>query len=339
MAADHLQELSDWTSGLVNPALLYRVNQFHVGMGMYRWSMTTSEPMGFGNMSLYTPIRRNHTAGLSIVGTGIGAGNEIEIRKINAQQMIESNGLTARFYDFWAIGHYAWRLPLPWLVVGANLKLRLQRPFAVGDQEAQWAVGIPPGVDVGVYLNPFDHYRFGDLGFSLMFQDVVPTKIESTFKDYVAESFATTRVRAGLRYSGLNDKITGDAEMVIDNALINIMKGVLGLEPDTVINGSDTLTEITWDNVTRRMSAHFRMQLIHQVWLKFGWNNNNIPYLGFNFNVIYPLPEMVNFLNVDGSLGYSFIEEFGANGGLGDERGFTFAGRVSSDFGPTREQR
>ncbi|MBD3344355.1 MAG: hypothetical protein GF401_04755, partial [Chitinivibrionales bacterium] len=37
--ADFYQDLGDYTSGLVNPALLYRVNQIHFDAGFYRWAL------------------------------------------------------------------------------------------------------------------------------------------------------------------------------------------------------------------------------------------------------------------------------------------------------------
>ena len=55
-----------------------------------------------------------------------------------------------------------------------------------------------------------------------------------------------------------------------------------------------------------RMSSHVKWQFIPQVWLKAGWANNNIPYIGFNYNFIYSLPEMINYLNYDFHLGYAF---------------------------------
>ena len=79
-----------------------------------------------------------------------------------------------------------------------------------------------------------------------------------------------------------------------------------------------------------RMSFHVKWQFIPQLWLKAGWENNNIPYIGFNYNVIYSMPEMINYLGYDFHLGYSVPET---------ERGVTMMNKLSTDFGPTREQR
>ncbi len=69
-------------------------------------------------------------------------------------------------FDFLIFGnrHYSYRI-FPFLMVGANLKFRLQNQFG-----ENIAFSHVPGVDLGVYWNPIDHYRLGDLGFSLTFQ-------------------------------------------------------------------------------------------------------------------------------------------------------------------------
>jgi len=370
LQADYLQELSDWSSGLVNPALLYRINQLHLGFNTYRWSaLSTDAALGFGNLSFFAPIRRNHTLGLTVVGAGLGAGAKVQTTTIDASGSLQTGDFT-QFYDFWLVGSYAVRMPLPWVMLGINAKVRMQRPF---DEDLQFGT---PGFDLGLYLNPFDHYRFGDLGISLNFQDIIPSKV--TWETSGGVQYATTRLRGGIRYAGLNDRLIFDAESVIDNAFIGIMKNILNLEEDWVqiggydssnqasfgaIESADTNSigdtvivytnlgyrldynaktvskkDFTLENITSRISAHFRLQLIPQFWLRFGWNNNNIPYVGLHFDIIYLLPEMINYLNVDAAVGYSFIENLDA-GGIGDERGFTLALKVATDFGHTREQR
>ncbi|MBD3321444.1 MAG: hypothetical protein GF350_10165, partial [Chitinivibrionales bacterium] len=66
--ADYYQDLSEWSSALVNPALLYRVNQFHFDIGIYRWAQGG---WGFQQVAFQAPIRRNHTAGLTIINAGV----------------------------------------------------------------------------------------------------------------------------------------------------------------------------------------------------------------------------------------------------------------------------
>ena len=79
-----------------------------------------------------------------------------------------------------------------------------------------------------------------------------------------------------------------------------------------------------------RGSFHAKWMFIPQIWFKAGWSNNNIPYIGFNLNAIYLMPEMINYINYDFHIGYSVAES---------ERGLTLMNRLSTDFGPTREQR
>ena len=105
------------------------------------------------------------------------------------------------FGDYWFIGHYSWRI-LPWFIVGTNLKLRYESEFGMG---SGWGFGA----DLGVYFNPMDHYRYGDLGFSLNLQDMVPTQY--LIVDTITETGATlgirgwwvvTRLRAGVTVLG-----------------------------------------------------------------------------------------------------------------------------------------
>lgn len=347
LQADYLQELAEWSANFVNPALLYRINQFHLGGGVYRWGLGYGNALGFGNGSFFIPIRRNQTLGFSLIGAG---GGNIEKTRIDDNLTIVKESGATRFYDFWGVASYAARLPLPWLVLGTNLKFRLQRQFDEGLQAA-WG-----GLDVGIYVNPFDHYRFGDLGISLNLQDIVPSYVKW---DGGGAQAGVTRLRGGLRYAGLNDKFVADAELVFDNMFISVMKGIFSLGDDTIAvdradpmadtlittdpntGTPDTLfymTDFTLGYITSRIGAHFRVEIIPQFWLKFGWNNNNIPYIGFNLNLIYPLPEMINYATVEANVGYSFIENINS-AVIGDERGFTMTLKGSTDFGPTREQR
>ena len=75
------------------------------------------------------------------------------------------------FQDLWAIGNYGVRV-LPWLMLGTNVKLRIQ------NQYGNMSVSHIPGLDLGIYLNPLDHYRFGDLGINLSVQDLLPTQVK-----------------------------------------------------------------------------------------------------------------------------------------------------------------
>jgi hypothetical protein len=296
--ADYVQDLSEFSSGIVNPALLYRVNQFRFELGLYRWGVDgdlSTSALGYQQASFLAPIRLNHTIGLSWIGTGASI-NRTTIDAADLSNTIRNLG-PSNFGDNWFIGHYAWRLA-PWIVAGTNVKLRYQNQF---DSTQQLAVGL----DLGVYINPFDHYRFGDLGFSLNFQDIVPSLMIAKLSDRSTEQMGVSRVRAGIRYAALNDKLVVDGELVVDNALAELWKW--RMKADRVIS-QRSLTDTTKDTTETfetqlakayRGSLHFRWQFIPQVWLKFGWANNMIPYIGFNFNFIYPLPEMINYLSYD----------------------------------------
>ena len=311
--ADYIQDLSDFSSGLINPALLYRVNQYHAEVGFYRWQVGGDASLGYQEGSFLLPIRLNHTLGVSVVNSG----GSIDRTSIGADGYTINTGGEASFQDVWIVGHYSWRI-LPWLIAGTNVKLRHEDKFQEG---AQWAAGL----DLGVYINPMDHFHFGDLGFSLNLQDIVPSlPIAHTGDSVFTDQVGVTRLRAGVRYSGLNDKLVVDAEMVIDNALSALWEWKL--QADSIFSGTTSL-----DNQLKqayRFSVHAKWEFIPQIWFKVGWANNDIPYLGFNFNFIYPLPEMINYLNYDVHVGYSF-----------DERGLTMMNKLSTDFGPTREQR
>ena len=315
--ADYVQDLSDFSSGIVNPALLYRVNQMRLEAGFYRWNLTEPGALGYQEASFLYPLRLNHTMGLTIMGNG----SPIDRTEVGVDHQITRMGQT-KFGDLWFVGHYAWRIR-PWVIVGANLKVRDERQF---DQGNAWGVGG----DLGFYFNPMDHYRYGDLGLSLNFQDIIPTRItwganDSTrTEEQQSTQVGVTRLRAGVRYSCLNDKLVVDAEAVIDNALGSLWEWAIE-DSEITVNGQKTLPPLAY-----RGSFHVKWQFVPQVWLAAGWSNNNIPYIGFHFNAIYLLPEMINYVNYDFHIGYSVAE---------NERGLTLMNRLSTDFGPTREQR
>jgi TolA-binding protein len=317
--ADFTEDLNDWTSSLVNPALLYRVNQMHVGLSLYRWS-AFDDGLGFQNIRALFPVRRNHTLGFTAVYT-----SGIMKKTTTSDGAGSSDSGTIRFLDAWAIGHYSYRI-LPFLMVGANLKFRLQNQFG-----ENIAVSHVPGLDIGVYYNPFDHYRLGDLGLSLTLQDVLPTQVK--WKDAENPEVTISRVRAGVRYALFNDNLIFDYEFVLDNGLSPIFKNWKSYAEMFVSDGKGEIP------VTYRNGFHVKYMFIPQIWLKIGWTNNNIPYLGFNYNLMYPLPDMINYVNFDFNGGYSFIETVLPGGDKRDERGFTGTFKLSTDFGQTREQK
>jgi TolA-binding protein len=313
--ADYIQDLSDFSSGIVNPALLYRVNQMRFEAGFYRWNLLDPLRMGYQELSFVYPHRLNHSFGITIIGTSSSI-DETEVGK-KAEDQISYTGRILKYGDAWYVLHYSWRI-LPWFVTGANFKIRDVGKYDQGD-----AVGV--GGDLGFYFNPIDHYRFGDLGFSINLQDIVPTQIKWG-KDTAVKQVGVSRLRTGIRYSCLNDKLIVDMEGIIDNAFGGIWKGIMDdSEIKDPVTGIKKLPPLAY-----RGSFHAKWQFIPQLWLKAGWSNNNIPYLGFNFNEIYLLPEMINYGSVDCHVGYSVAEP---------ERGISGMVRVSTDFGPTREQK
>ncbi len=347
--ADYIQDLSDWSSAIVNPALIYRVNQAHFQAGFYRWNFGGVEdydPLGYQMGSGLLPIRLNHTVGLSFVQAGG------KVPEVLADRALDVTGANLYYGDWWIVGHYAYKLPpIPswtsWLfgvlpgvvnhllldqevvpVIGVSPKMLYQNQFtgsfAFGDNS-----GFGFGLDLGAYINLWDHYRFGDLGFSINFQDIVPAQVtwqsgDGNVVDH--KQLLTTRFRTGLRYGVFNDRLIFNGEYVLDNAFSNLWAGLL----DSAETAGDAKDELERNG---RFSGHLRYEFIPQVWLKGGWANNNIPYLGFNLNLIYPILEVINFASADVHVGYSFLDpERG-------ERGLTFMGKFSTDFGPTREQR
>jgi len=326
--ADFTENLSEWTAALVNPALLYRVNQMHFDLfNFYRWSLG-NESMGYGHIGALFPIRKNHTLGLTL----LTSRSTVQRTEIDGMGNKSDLGL-AGFQDLWVIGNYGIRV-LPWLMLGTNVKLRVQNQFG------NWAVSHVPGLDLGIYLNPLDHYRFGDLGLSLCVQDLLPTQVKWEYAEH--PEVTINRFRAGIRYAALNDNLVGDVEFLVDNMLGKLWESINWKSYVDMFKGegTDSLSGLAGKiPIAYRMGAHLKYMFIPQLWIKMGWTNNNIPYLGFNYNLLYPLPEMINYLNVDANFGYSFIELLNDGGDKRDERGFTIACKVSTDFGPTREQR
>jgi len=327
--ADFTQDLTDWSSALVNPALLYRVNQLHLEFGSYRWSMFDGDdlgPLGYQHLGMLFPILRNHSIGATL----LWGGETVQKRRVEGTQTsgykVVPDG-DARFQDYWIMGHYSIRV-LPWLMLGTNLKYRIQNQFG----DIHWANS--PGVDLGIYLNPLDHYRFGDLGFSLCFQDLLPSQIK--WGEY--SEVTSNRFRAGIRYAAFNDNLVGDVEYISDNLLGPLYEG--WDDYADMMRGLDSLGNEIGENIAaHHFGVHVKYMFVPSIWLKLGWTNNNIPYVGFNYNIIYTLPEMINYINVDAHLGYSFIENFEESLDNRDERSFSGMLKISTDFGPTREQR
>jgi tetratricopeptide (TPR) repeat protein len=312
--ADYIQDLSDFTSGIVNPALLFRVNQMRLEAGIYRWNFTDPSRLGYQELSFLYPFRLKHTFGITVLGTGSSI-DETKMEEQNSSQ-ITVTGRRLNYGDAWYILHYSWKFK-PWLALGTNVKVRDVGQFGQGDA---WGVGA----DIGFYFNPVDHFRYGDFGLSVNFQDIVPTQVKWEDASEAHSEVGVTRFRAGIRYSGLNNKLIIGTEAVVDNALGNLWSWALD-SAEIMDNGVKKLPPIAY-----RGSFHIKWQFIPQIWLKTGWSNNNIPYIGFNCNGIYLLPEMINYGNLDFHIGYSVSES---------ERGATIMTRLSTDFGPTREQK
>ena len=330
--ADFTQDLNSWTSTLVNPALTHRVDQMHASMAFYRWGLDRGN-MGYQDFTLLYPIRLRHTAGLSI----LHARNTMEYVSVNPSdgELIFDGNVT--YQDLWLIGNYGVRL-LPWLALGGNAKLRSQAQFGAN------AFSRVPGLDVGVYMTPFSHYHWGELGVSLMAQDILPTQTPWAFQKDLANSndlITVSRGRAGLRYSGLNHNLVVSAEMLVDNAFRDIFAALPWNEFMDALRDPSNMDVPNLDvkelfPIAFRWGFHAKYQFIPQIWFKGGWTNNNIPYLGFSYNLLYPMPEMVNFFTVDYHFGYSFIDN---SANMNDERGLVMMLRASADFGRTREQK
>ena len=326
--ADFLQTLSDWQSPLVNPALLYRVNQKRWDIiGSYQYA-ALDQGMGYQQMGLLWPLLRNHTVGVTLLW------NNSSVAGMTMDNGRDSSTGDQFFSDVWLIGDYGVKV-LPWLSVGANLKFRLEKQFT-----ANYSVSKIPGVDLGVYVNPLDDYRdwIGDWGLSLCVQDIVPTTVDWGTVTGSSE-LVVTRARAGIRWAGFNDNVVSDFEIVTDNALNFLYQDIPAYarmfksmvydtsKKDSVLTGSAP--------VIPRFGWHLKALFIPQIWLKCGINNTATPYIGFDWNLIYLLPEMINYVNLDFNLGYNFLDR---SGNMPDERGFTLTTKLSTDFGQTREQ-
>ncbi len=323
--SDFTQDLTNWSSPLVNPALMYRVNQMHFDLiSFYRWAVFDENPLGFQHIAALFPIRRNHTVGFTV----LGGGSLIEKSELKETGTITYTGKT-RYQDVWFIGNYSMRL-LSSLMLGTNIKMRLQNQFG------SFRVSHSPGIDLGVYYNPIDHYRFGDVGLSLCILDLLPSQIKWPENPTYPE-LTVNRVRMGVRYSLFNDNLVMGGEYLIDNLLGKLFEGWESYAQMFKADSAGVLKGAL--KIAHRGGFHVKYQFIPQLWLKGGWTNNNIPYVGFNYNLMFTMPEMINYLNVDVHLGYSFIESLLRESNKRDERGFTIAGKASVDFGPTREQR
>jgi tetratricopeptide (TPR) repeat protein len=336
--ADFTQDLNSWTSALVNPALLYRVNQMHASMAFYRWGMDRGN-MGYQDFSIFYPLRLRHTAGLTILHAR-NTMDRVRVAQDNDGEMVSEGSVS--YQDLWIVGNYGVRV-LPWLMLGGNLKLRSQTQFGRN------AFSKVPGLDVGVYINPIDHYHWGDFGISLTAQDILPTQTPwaFNFEDGVrfpgtSDLITVSRGRIGLRYAGLNNNLVVSTEMIVDNAFRDIFAAlnwedfkrmVVSVGDGDLPSASELAGMFP---IAFRWGLHAKYQFIPQIWFKGGWTNNNIPYLGFSYNLLYPLPEMINYFTFDYNFGYSFLENAS---NMNDERGLVMMLRASTDFGRTREQK
>jgi tetratricopeptide (TPR) repeat protein len=336
--ADFTQDLNSWTSALVNPALLFRVNQMHASMAFYRWGLDRDN-MGYQDFSLFYPYRYRHTFGLTV----LHARNSMPRTRWdnNSDQAVEVSQVA--YQDLWAIGNYGVKV-LPWFWAGANVKLRTQAQFGKN------AVSKIPGLDVGLYFNPIDHYRIGDIGISLTAQDILPTQTPWKYDmgyenapDFSSDLITASRGRAGVRYSGLNDNLVVSGELLVDNAFRDVLASLLSedFKKQLMSGGMENLDDIKnrlkeLSPLAYRWGFHVKYMFIPQIWFKGGWTNNNVPYLGFNYNILYPLPEMINIFNIDYYLGWGLIDQ---SANMGDERGMVMMLKASVDFGRTREQK
>jgi TolA-binding protein len=322
--ADFIQTISEWSSPLVNPALMYRVNQKHVDFGWYQFAVA-DQGLGYQQVSLLWPHYRNHTFGATFLWNSSGIDSS----------GIEPSPFKKRLYymDLWPMLHYSLRV-IPSVAVGANLKFRYINQFNIKGRKGLNSI---PGIDLGVYWNPLDHYRFGDLGLSVNIQDLLPTQINWDGINGGAEvtEMVVNRARVGVRYAGWNDNVVSDAEVVIDNAFYDILSAVS--ETYKNLGKAENAVGVLEGEfpVTPRFGWHLKVLFIPQIWLKCGLANTYTPYVGFNYNLIYLLPEMINYVNLDFHLGYNFLDQTDR---IRDDRGFTMMTKVGTDFGQTREQ-
>ncbi len=85
-----------------------------------------------------------------------------------------------------------------------------------------------------------------------------------------------------------------------------------------------------------REGFHVKYQFIPAIWVKAGWTNNNIPYLGFNWNTMWLLPDWINHADFDFNLGYALFDQ--NTSASQTDRGFTTMFKIGADFGRSREQ-
>ena len=253
LQANFIQSLSDWSSPLVNPALTAGVNQMHLDLGLWRYAVGDGGGLGYQQGTFLLPLLRNHTIGL----TALWVSEPID------QSAPDQTALgSASYQDIWLIPSYGFRV-LPWLMVGGNLKMRFENQF-----ENSYRVSTP-GVDLGIYFNPFDSYRdwMGDLGFSVSLQDIVPTQISGN--DSLASDLSVNRARFGVRWSGLNDNLVADGELVVDNALVSLFKNWTNYRKmfqDS--SGQGALV------TALRGGVNVKYMFIPAIWFKLGWTNN-----------------------------------------------------------------
>ncbi|MFW5960780.1 MAG: tetratricopeptide repeat protein, partial [Chitinivibrionales bacterium] len=333
LQADYIQNLTEHSAALINPALIWRVNQLYAEAGYFNWGwgvadVEETQSLYYIQGTFLVPLRLRHTAGVSL----IGANSTIDKTILDTQtKTVSTQGGSLSWYEWWITFHYCYKI-FPWLTVGANPKVVIQNQF---DEAVRGGFGL----DMGVYGTVFDHYRFGDLGLSLSFIDLIPAHVE--WEGSEEKQQMTTRMRAGFRYKGLNERLVIAYDVNIDNIFAgwqNILDGqttIIDTTVDTTVTPYDTtivekdMKKQLMDRVGR-YSAHAKFEVMPQLWVKGGWGNNNIPYIGFNFNVLYPMVQSINKFEFDFHIGYSLNET---------ERGFTLMSKVSSLFGPTREQR
>lgn len=310
LGGDFIQTLSDWTSPLVNPALTANVNQMHVDLGYYGWALGDNG-LGYQEGTFLLPILRDHTVGLTALYAGAN------INPYAADQTPLSSG--SSYEDIWLIPSYGYRVA-PWLLVGGNLKMEFVNQFSNAYEVST------PGLDLGIYINPFDSYRdwIGNLGVSVSLQDIFPTKVGDSL-------IGVNRARIGLRWSGLNENLVADGELEIDNALISLFQSwsaYKGMFQDA--SGQGNLVTVF------REGFHVKYQFIPAIWVKAGWTNNNIPYLGFNWNTMWLLPDWINHADFDFNLGYALFDQ--NTSASQTDRGFTTMFKIGADFGRSREQ-
>ncbi len=329
MQADYVQNVSEWSAGMINPALLWRVNQPHFEFGAYRWGIdfdNTSKKMGYQQGSLIIPVRTKFTFGATWLGDMI----KYDKASLDANGDIQS-GSTGHYGEQWIVGHASFKV-LPFLSVGVNPKVFFMTEPAAGVQSTAVSTDktMPGwGLDAGLYLDAVDNYRFGNLGFSAMLQDIKPPVVK--YDDGTREAL-NSRLRFGARYTfggPLYKRLVFGLEGTLDGAMSGWGKTVAS------VGGNSAQATVQNAKTAFRMSAHGEFVLIPLVTIKAGWDNNTIPYIGGRLNFMIPVADRINFFSIDGDLGYSFADILSVN----SKRGMTAMAKGSLDFGQTREQR